>query len=171
MGGEGHEQAGPQFSLLSSPVQQCPSASPLRWLGGPWWGCTTAAFAFQDRLNHGHRQHRGLGAGPAAGQGHVGLRAGLHSRADWLFLDQHEALLPASETRLGTTHSCSAKASCYWEGQEHKALLPLPIKLPQKVFPFPQMGKRSQQPLFLFSKLQKHAQLEYLQSLHQSQLK
>lgn len=132
---------------LTSPVQQGPPASPLGCLGGPC-GCTTAAFALQDRLNHGHGQHRGLGAGPAAGQGHLGLRAGFHSRAHWLFLDQHEALLPAAETRLSTTHSCSAKASCYWAGQEHQALLPLPSKLPQKVFPFPQMGKRRQQPLF-----------------------
>lgn len=155
---------------LSSPVQQCPPASPLGWLGGAWGGCTTAAFALQDRLHHGHGQHRGLGAAPAAGQGHLGLRAGFHSRAHWLLLDQHEALLPASETRLSTTHSCSAKASCYCEGQEHKALFPLPIKLPQKALPCPQMGKRSQQLLFLFSKLQKQAQLKYLQALHQSQL-
>lgn len=129
---------------LSSPVQQCSPSSPLRWLGGPCWGCSTAAFALQHRLNHGHRQHRGLGAAAAAGQGHLGFRTAFHSRAHWLLLDQHQALLPASETPLSTTHSCSARASCCRKGQEHKALLPLPIKLTQRLFPLPQTGKRSQ---------------------------
>lgn len=90
---------------LSSPVQQCPSASSLSWLRGPRWGCTTASFAFQNRLNHGNREHRGLRASPAAWQGHIRLSSGFHSRADWLFLDQHEALLPVSETRVSTTHT------------------------------------------------------------------
>lgn len=169
MGGESHEQAGPQLSLARSPVQQCPPASPLRWLGGPCWGCTTAALALQHRLNHGHRQHRGLGAAPAAGQGHLGLRAGFHSRAHWLFLDQHEALLPASETRLSITELlCKGLVLLGKAGAQ--SIASTSHQTAPEAFPFPQMGWRSQQPLFLSTKLQKPAQLEYLLSLHQSQL-
>lgn len=134
---------------LPSPVQQCPSASSLRWLWGPWWGCTTAPFAFQNRLNHGDREHRRLRASPAAWQVDIRLSAGFHSRADWLFLDQHEALLSVSETRLSTTHtSAPQRPRATGKGNSTTACFHFSSNCPTGCFHSPRWAKETSNLVF-----------------------
>ena len=127
---------------LPSPVQQCPSASSLGWLRGPWGGCTAAPFAFQNRLNHGDGEHRGLRASPAAWQGDIRLSGGFHSGADWLFLDQHEALLSVSETRLSTTRtSAPQRPRATGKGNSARACFHFPSNCPTGSFRSPTWAK------------------------------